>query len=207
MKRIHTPYFKIALIITGFIFFQCSPKQDESDTSASTADSLSVSRIDYIEQDLEKKDSKKPIAPMKKEAITEDENEFLLEAIDGRMMGIAEGKEAVARGTSAEIKAYGALMIKDQTAMLTTLKSISSTLDFSIPKTLTKEKQEGLADLKACKDDKFDKKFAKMMTIDHKRDVKLFAEAKEFENKKIRTFADSHLSLIEKHLEGSKQLK
>ena len=48
---------------------------------------------------------------------------------------------------------------------------------------------------------KFDKKFLKMIKIDHKRDVRQFTKATEFEDAETKKFATENLPLIQSHLD------
>jgi putative membrane protein len=143
----------------------------------------------------------------KKVSLTENESDFLITAADGRMMGILEGKAAVEKGTTKEIKDYGQLMIKDQKAMLAGLKNIAQQLSVTLPDSISGEKQDGLEDLMEKESKKFDKKFVKMMKIDHRRDVRLFTRAREYDNPKIKTFASQYLPMVESHLAKVKELR
>lgn len=135
------------------------------------------------------------------------ESEFLLKAVDARMMGTLEGRAALKKGTTKEIRDYGALMIRDQQKMLAELKRLATELALTLPDTISDDKQDGLEDLLEKESKKFDKKFIKMMRIDHRRDVRLFSKAREFENRKIRAFATEYLPMVESHLEKIKGLK
>jgi len=140
-------------------------------------------------------------------SLTENESDFLITAADGRMMGILEGKAAVEKGTTKEIKDYGQLMIKDQKVMLAGLKNIAKQLSVALPDSISEEKQDGLEDLMEKEFKKFDKKFVKMMKIDHRRDVRLFTRAKEYDNPKIKAFASQYLPMVASHLAKVKELR
>ncbi|MEJ0057004.1 MAG: DUF4142 domain-containing protein [Bacteroidota bacterium] len=143
----------------------------------------------------------------KKISLSENEADFLITAVDGRMMGILEGKAAVKKGTTKEIKDYGQLMITDQKVMLAGLKNIAQQLAVALPDSISGEKQDALEDLVEKESRKFDKKFIKMMKIDHRRDVRLFTKAKEYENPQIKAFASKYLPMVESHLAKVKALR
>src|SRR6188474_3648851 len=68
-----------------------------------------------------------------KELIDEDAAEFLVKATEGRMMNINEGKLAVLKGTTSEVRNYGQLMVKDQTTMLDEIKKIAGERNITLP--------------------------------------------------------------------------
>jgi len=144
---------------------------------------------------------------VERQSLTREESDFILNVADARMMGILEGKAAVQKGSSKEIKDYGALMVKDQTTMLISLKDLSKIFSIKLPDTISKDKQDGLSDLIKRDSKKFEKRFVRMMKIDHRRDVRLFAKAQKYNNPKVKEYASRYLPLIESHLEKSKMLR
>jgi putative membrane protein len=140
-------------------------------------------------------------------AIDNDISEFLTKAADARMMDIEQGKLASARGTTPEIKQYGERMIKDQTKLLHEIRVLAASKNIALPATLSEDKADGLEDLREKEADAFDKKFIRMMTIDHKRDVREFEDATEFKDRDVQKFATTYLPLIEAHLEQVQELK
>ena len=134
-------------------------------------------------------------------------SKFLAEAVDARMMDIAQGKLAMERGVTPDVKAYGELMVKDQTEMLSELRTLAASKNIKLSTKLSDEKSDGLEDLKKQKGYDFDEKFVKMMIIDHRRDVKDFEKATEFKDEDVRKFADTYLPIVESHLDKIKDLK
>jgi putative membrane protein len=143
----------------------------------------------------------------KNSAIDKDISRFMTEAADARMMDIEEGKLAQEKGTTAEVKQYGQLMIEDQTKMLKELRVLASSKNIMLPNTLSIEKAKGLEDLKQETGADFDLKFIKMMKLDHKRDVDEFDDATDFEDRDIKKFATKYLPVVESHLDKIKQLE
>lgn len=98
-------------------------------------------------------------------------------------------------------------MIKDQTSMLNNLKRLTQQLSFPLPDTISEDKQDGLKYLLALESRKFDRKFIKMMKIDHRRDIRQFNRAKDYKNADVRNFASQYLPLIETHLDKVKSIR
>ncbi len=151
-------------------------------------------------------------ANQKNEARNNNENDkqdvadFLVKIADARMMDFKEGQLAVTYGTTEEIRAYGRLMVSDQAKLLNEIKSIAANRNIVLPTDISNDKYKGYQNLAKETGKDFDKKFCKMMVLDHERDVKDFTNAMEIDDKAIQTFAKTNLPMIESHLEKAKAL-
>ena len=98
-------------------------------------------------------------AKEKNEAASIDESvsDFLTEAADARMMDLAQGRLAVKRGTTEDVRKYGELMIKDQTRLLDGIQKLARVKKVTLPKKISDEKEEGLSDLQEKTGKDFDK--------------------------------------------------
>ncbi|WP_428655079.1 DUF4142 domain-containing protein [Runella sp.] len=132
--------------------------------------------------------------------LDKDIAEFLVEIADGRMMDKREGEEALKKGTTKEIRQYGQLMVKDQTKLLKEVKKLAKSHQITLPASISSEKQEGLADLMKEQDKDFDRKFVKMIAIDHERDIKLFKKAGMYDDVSVRRFVVKYYPMLETHL-------
>lgn len=140
---------------------------------------------------------------------TEDDKikKFLTEMTDARLMDREEGKQAVAKGTTLEIKNYGALMVQDQTYLLAELQKFAKSKNVTVPTMISEKKQKALDKLKEKTGTDFDKNFTKMIHVDHQRDVKKFTTATESFDKEVSTFATKHLPMIASHLQKIEMIK
>ncbi|MEO5775696.1 MAG: DUF4142 domain-containing protein [Flavobacterium sp.] len=142
---------------------------------------------------------------------TESENEktktFLTEMTDARLMDREEGRQALKKGTTQEIRNYGQLMIDEQTYLLNELQKFAARKNIQLPTEISEKKQNGLEDLKEKNGTDFDKKFIQMICIDHKRDVRKFKKATKDNDSEVSAFAAKHLPMIESHLHKIKQIK
>ncbi|MEO5593903.1 MAG: DUF4142 domain-containing protein [Chitinophagaceae bacterium] len=132
---------------------------------------------------------------------------FLVKSADARMMDMQEGKLASKRGSSAAIRQYGQLMEKDQAFLLAKIRRLAAHKQISLPTGISNQKQEGREDLMEKSGQDFDKKFIKMMKLDHERDVKLFKKAIKSDDREISLFANKHLPMIQNHLDKINQLE
>jgi putative membrane protein len=141
------------------------------------------------------------------EAADEFVTSFITEMAEARLMDLEEGKIAQQRSTTKDLKSYGTLMVKDQTEMLHELKKLAALKHVAIPSGLGPDKAEGLKELKEVHGESFDRKFIKMMIIDHKRDVKKFERATRSRDADVQVFATKYLPYIQSHLERIRGLK
>ena len=132
---------------------------------------------------------------------------FITDAADARMMDREEGRLASRMGTTADIRKYGDLMIKDQTAFLSDIQELAKQKKIALPEKITEEKARALQDLKDVKGTDFDKKFIRMIKIDHKRDIGEFKSASEYDDAQVSAFAKKYLPMIESHLSKVERIK
>jgi putative membrane protein len=132
---------------------------------------------------------------------------FISEMAEARLMNLEEGKVAQQRSTTKDLKSYGTLMVNDQTEMLREIKKLAGLKNIKIPDELGPDKAEGLRELKEVHGESFDKKFIKMMTIDHKRDIKKFERATRSGDADVQVFATKYLPYVQSHLDQIRGLK
>ena len=132
---------------------------------------------------------------------------FLVEMVDARLMDFEEGQLAARRGSTAAIRDYGKLMMRDQTRLLSRLELLALEAKVTVPAVISGDKRDGLNDLIDSDRDSFDKRFISSIRIDHKRDVGEFRKATEFGDAAIAEFARQELPLIQSHLDGIEAIK
>jgi putative membrane protein len=134
-------------------------------------------------------------------------SDFLKEMAEARMMDLQEGKTAEQRATYKSLKQYGSLMVEDQSKMLKEIRALAEEKKVFIPSSLGAEKADALADLERVHGESFDKKFIRMMILDHKRDVKKLERATEYGDADVQVFATKYLPVVQSHLDKIKALK
>jgi putative membrane protein len=142
----------------------------------------------------------------RKSDVDEFVKEFITEMTEARLMDLEEGKIAQQKCTTKELKSYGMLMVNDQTEMLHELKKLAARKNVSLPQVLGPDKTEGLKALKEVHGKPFDKKFIKMMIVDHKRDVKKFERATQSRDADVQVFATRYLPYVQAHLQKIRAL-
>jgi putative membrane protein len=139
--------------------------------------------------------------------LDEEVAEFLVKSADARMMDSREGKLATQKGTTSAIREYGEWMVKDQAILLEKIKELATKRNITLPTDISDEKKEGRKELAEESGEEFDKKFIKMMAIDHKRDMKLFERAIKCDDKGVSAFAKTYLPTIQSHLDKIKAIR
>jgi putative membrane protein len=133
--------------------------------------------------------------------------EFLVDMTDARLMDREEGLQAAENGTTPEVRKYGELMVKEQTYLLNKIQAFAESKKITLPTTISEKKENALKDLKEKSGKDLDKKFMKMICIDHQRDVKIFKKATKSEDLTVAQFASNHLPMIQEHLAKIKEIK
>lgn len=129
---------------------------------------------------------------------------------DASAKGVAEveaGKLAQEKGTSADVKAFGAMMVKDHTAANEKLKSIAEQkkLEVSTDAELLDKAKAMILDLRSAKS--FDQAYANNQVKAHEATIEIFEdEIKNGDDAQLKAFASETLPKLKAHLEQAKSL-
>jgi putative membrane protein len=138
--------------------------------------------------------------------VSKDDQNFAVNTANAGMTEIQAAKLAEQQGTSADVKKYAAMMIKDHTAAADTLKAIAAKKNLSLPADLNTDSQQAIADLQKKTGKDFDKAYMKMMVDDHKKVISAFEdESKKGSDADIRAFADNTLHTLRHHLDEAQK--
>jgi putative membrane protein len=129
---------------------------------------------------------------------------------DASAKGVAEveaGKLAQEKGTAADVKAFGAMMVKDHTAANEKLKAIADQkkLEVSTDAELMDKAKAMILDLRSAKS--FDQAYANNQVKAHEATIEIFEdEVKNGDDDQLKTFATETLPKLKTHLEQAKAL-
>lgn len=138
--------------------------------------------------------------PMCSQEMSKEAPEFIVKMADARLMDREEGRLAASLGTTQAIRDYGTLMVSEQDMLHDKLLQLARSKNITLPNAISEKKSKQLKKLSQLTGKPFDRKFLKMIKIDHKRDIKKFKKAMQFEDASTRQFATENLALIEQHL-------
>lgn len=130
-----------------------------------------------------------------------DDAAFAVSVADAGQLEVDLGKIAAEKGLNKQVKAFGAMMVKDHTKASKELKSITDAKNITLPAALSDKCQKIKDDLSAKTGAEFDKAYADQMVSDHKSVIDDFE--KEIDNGKdsaIKHFAVATLPTLKHHL-------
>jgi len=129
---------------------------------------------------------------------------------DASAKGVAEveaGKLAQEKGTAADVKAFGAMMVKDHTATNEKLKAIAEQkkLEVSTDAELLDKAKAMILDLRSAKS--FDQAYANNQVKAHEATIEIFEdEIKNGDDAQLKAFASETLPKLKAHLKQAKSL-
>lgn len=129
---------------------------------------------------------------------------------DASAKGVAEveaGKLAQEKGTAADVKDFGAMMVKDHTAANQMLKSIADQkkLEVSTDAQLLDKAKAMILDLRSAKS--FDQAYANNQVKAHEATIEIFEdEIKNGDDAQLKAFATDTLPKLKAHLDQAKAL-
>jgi putative membrane protein len=134
-------------------------------------------------------------------SVSKDDAQFVVNTANAGMTEIQAGQLAQQQGMGKDVKAYGAMMVKDHTEAADKLKAVAASKNITLPANLAPDAQNDLADLQKKQGKDFDKAYIDKMVDDHKKVISMFeTEAKNGSDADIRGFADSTLHTLRHHL-------
>jgi putative membrane protein len=137
----------------------------------------------------------------------QDNDDFVEDASAKGVAEVEAGKLALEKGTSADVKAFAEMMVKDHTAANTKLKSIADTkkLEVSDNAMLMDKAKAMILELRSAKS--FDQAYANNQVKAHEQTIELFKkEAAEGKDADLKAFATATLPKLEEHLTHAKAL-
>lgn len=138
----------------------------------------------------------------------EDDSDYLVAAAEIDMKEIELGKLAQQKGSSADVKSFGKMMVDEHTKASSQTKALAESKSITLPTALTEKGQDAYNDLNDETGLDFDKKYAEMMVDAHEKGIEKMEKASEKANdQEIRTWAAGMLPTLRTHLEHAKALK
>jgi putative membrane protein len=129
-------------------------------------------------------------------------------------MGNAEvelGRLAQQKGNHADVKEFGAMMVRDHQAAAADLKPIAAKLNTTQAEARENhdnDLRDKMEDLQKLSGRDFDKKYIDEMIDDHEKDVRdLENKAENASNADVKAWASKTLPTVRQHLERAKSIK
>ncbi|MBS1601952.1 MAG: DUF4142 domain-containing protein [Bacteroidetes bacterium] len=139
--------------------------------------------------------------------VSKEAADFLVNAYSGGLTEVQLGSLAQTRSGSKDIKAFGAMMVRDHSDHGITLKAVADSLHVTLPVTISTSQQKMITDLQKRSGKDFDKAYIARMVSDHKEDISEFEKQAKKGVPEISAFANSSLPMLHKHLDSAEHLR
>ncbi|MDB5861005.1 MAG: hypothetical protein JWQ76_4694 [Ramlibacter sp.] len=132
--------------------------------------------------------------------LSKSDQQFFEKAAAGGMYEVEVGKLAESKAQDPDVKAFGAMLVKDHSAANDELKALAQKKGVTLPAALPKHEQGELDKLAKARN--FDKEFIHEVGLeDHKKDIKLFEKtSKNAKDPDVKAFAAKTLPTLRAHL-------
>lgn len=142
------------------------------------------------------------------DAVTKEDKEFFKNAGELNMTEVSLGQLAQEKAFSPEVKALGATLVADHTAMTTDLTALAKQKGVEMTIEPTARQKTMLAAFKDKTGVEFDREFREHVAKDHAKAIKMFTDAgKDSKDADVKAFAAKNLASLQAHLQmvGGKQ--
>ncbi len=138
--------------------------------------------------------------------LSPQDEQFVKQAAQGGMGEVQAGQLAEEKGASPAVKQLGQTLVTDHTTMNNQLKQIAQQQGFTLPQSLDQEDQQDMQEMKKLSGAQFDKQFTKEEVEDHMKMIQaLQKEAQNGQDSALRSFAQSGIPVMQKHLQMAQQ--
>src|SRR5450759_355133 len=136
------------------------------------------------------------------------DKDFILAAAQGGMTEVKLGELAAQKGTRADVKEFGQMMVKDHSAINDDLKALAAQKGVALPDSLDAKHQGMVYKMAALTGSEFDAAYVADMRKDHKMDAKEFkAESAKTKDADIKGFVDKSIPVVGEHLKRITAIK
>ena len=132
---------------------------------------------------------------------------FLKDAIQGDYSEATLGKLIQARGSSAQVRNFGATLTRDHGAALPKAQAVAAREHLHIRASMAPEARDELYRLKRLSGARFDREVGRYMVDDHKKDIAEFKEQARTGDKATAALATAPLPTLRKHLAMAEAIK
>jgi putative membrane protein len=189
MKKL---FFTMAILGAALAFQGCGSGSgsatDTSDTSKMAADSMAAMDTNTMDTTAMSTDQM--------------DVDFANKAAVGGMAEVQFGKLAQEKGSSAKVKDFAAMMVKDHGMANTELMSIAKSKNITLPTALDAEHMKKLTELQSKSGTDFDKAYVTAMVEGHQKTLALMQDgAANCKDSKLKDFAAKTAPIVKTHLD------
>lgn len=135
------------------------------------------------------------------------DRQFMKDLGEGNLAEVETGKLAQQKGNKEDVKAFGAMMVKDHTQALQQLQMLASRKNVPLPKAPDAKHAAAAKSLQAANGDGFDKQYAAMAVSDHEQTLSLLKKVEQdAKDTDLRKYAADTQPVVAGHLEHAQKL-
>jgi putative membrane protein len=180
------------VLAAGMFAAACNNSPD----NVKTAEKANDQKIDTLQNKQSVTDSGAGV-PSKQDA------DFMVKATSGSKLEVILGQLAQTNGSSAAVKRFGAMMVRDHSEGEKQLRSLAASKQIILPDTISNEQKKENDNLQKKTGHDFDKAYVKLMVSDHKEDINEFQQASQQANDAdIKALAAKLLPVLQEHLDS-----
>ena len=136
------------------------------------------------------------------------DQQFVDFAAQTDMMEANLGQLAANAASSQQVKDYASTLVTEHTTDYGQLSTAAKQANLNVPNAIDTEHNKMLAPFQKLKGAAFDHKYAQEMVAGHTKAIELYKkEASDGQNDALKTYAQTALPVLEKHLTGAKDLE
>jgi len=132
---------------------------------------------------------------------------FVKEAAQGGLMEVKLGQTAKDRGSSADIKNYGEMLVKDHSKANERLTQLASQKGVNLAKDVEHKHTDELMEMEKKSGADFDRAFIEHAIKDHRKDISRFERAsRDLNDSELKAFATETLPKLRAHLAEAERI-
>ena len=132
---------------------------------------------------------------------------FLVSATNAGIAEVKLGEMGQQKATNAEVKNFAAMMVREHATANEEIKKLSALRNVTLPTTHRDEKQKILDDLSKRSGADFDRRFMRIMVMEHETAIGVFQNASDVVNDvEVKNFIDSAIAKLRNRLDSAKAI-
>lgn len=185
----------LLLVLTGLL---AACNNDEQSDAVEKADSINREKRDS--------DVDNPVTNTPPAIKTDQESTlFLVNAANSGKAEVKFGEMGQQKATSPQVKYFASMMAREHAAGNTEIKTLAARRNVTLPETYGDEKQKIVDDLSKRKGADFDRRFMRIMVMEHETAIGMFQNASDVVNDvEVKNFIDNMLPKLRIHLDSAK---
>lgn len=139
--------------------------------------------------------------------LSHSDADFVKEAAQGGWLEVRMGQTAKDHGSSADVKDYGEMLVKDHIDANAKLHKLAAAKGVNLAKQMEPKHTGMIKDMEDKSGAEFDRAFIRHAISDHKKDINKFEKAsRDLEDAELRSFAADTLPTLRQHLDKAQQI-